>query len=89
MDFDVDIDTIVLVELKTTKKRLENNPHGFFFGATENEFTLAKELGDQYKFCFVCLYPETKSYKMMTLPELENMIKNKRTQYQVNLKKLE
>jgi len=33
---------IILVELKTTKKRLDNNPRGFFFGATENEFDLGR-----------------------------------------------
>ncbi len=88
-DFDVDIKNIVLVELKTTKARLENNPYGFFFGATENEFQLARRLGDQYKFCFVCLHPETESYKLLTLEELEDLIKNKRTQYQINLKNLE
>ena len=45
-------DQITLIELKTTKKKLENNPSGFFFGATQNEFDLAESLGDKYKFCF-------------------------------------
>lgn len=76
---------IVLVELKTTKKKLPDNPNGFFFGATENEFKLARKLGRQFKFCFVCLHAETKSHKLLTLVELEGLIKNKRTQYQINL----
>lgn len=77
---------IILVELKTTKKRLDNNPRGFFFGATENEFDLAKKFEDKFRFCFVSLHPESKSYKLLTLGELNNIIKTKRVQYQINLK---
>jgi len=76
---------ITLLEIKSTKKRLPNNPYGFFFGATQNEFDLAQQLGDQYKFCFVCLHPETKSYVIRTLSDLEKIIQNKRVQYQINL----
>jgi hypothetical protein len=76
---------IILVELKTTKKRLDNNPRGFFFGATENEFDLAKKFEDKFRFCFVSLHPESKSYKLLTLGELNNIIKTKRIQYQINL----
>lgn len=76
---------ITLIELKTTQKELHNNPSGFFFGATENEFELAKLLGDQYKFCFVCLHPKCPSYKLLSLDELNDIIKNKRIQYQINL----
>ncbi|GCF82072.1 hypothetical protein BKL48_25215 [Bacillus cereus] len=47
---------ITLIELKTTKKEVPNNSLGFFFGVTENEFELARLLGNQYKFCFVCLH---------------------------------
>jgi hypothetical protein len=78
-------DNIILIELKTTKKKLINNPKGFFFGATENEFNLASQLGDKYKFCFVSLHPETKSYVLLTLDELNSKIKTKRIQYQINL----
>lgn len=78
-------DHITLIELKTTKKKLENNPKGFFFGATKNEFDLANSLGDQYKFCFVSLHPKSLSYKILSLPELEKIIKTKRIQYQINL----
>lgn len=79
------LDSITLIELKTTKKKLPNNPSGFFFGATESEFELARKLGDKYKFCFVCIHPEAKSYKLLSLKELEPLIKTKRTQYQINL----
>ena len=74
------------MELKTTKKKLPNNLNGFFFGATENEFNLAKLLGNQYLFCFVCLHSESMSYKFMRLYEMEEMIKTKRIQYQINFK---
>jgi hypothetical protein len=78
-------DDVVLVELKTTKKKLINNPKGFFFGATENEFKLARIFGNKYLFCFVCLHPEARSFSYLTLSELENIIKTKRTQFQINL----
>ena len=78
-------DKITLIEIKSTKKRLENNPYGFFFGATENEFAIADKLGINYKFCFVCLHPDTKSYAMLSSKEIENITKNKRIQYQINL----
>ena len=77
---------ITLVELKTTKKKLSNNPNGFFFGATENEFELAKKMGDRYLFCFVCLHPESLSYKYMNLSEVEEMTRTKRVQYQINFR---
>jgi hypothetical protein len=78
-------DDITLVELKTTKKKLPNNPQGFFFGATENEFKLARTLGEKYKFCFVSLHPESMSYVLLSLTELEKLIRTNRTQYQINL----
>ncbi len=81
----VDVEGITLVELKTTRKQLADLPRGFFFGATQNEFDLALALGDRYKFCFVCLHPGTPGYAMLTLSELEPLIRTKRTQYQINL----
>lgn len=79
------LDQLVLVELKTTQKKLDNNPSGFFFGATENEFNLANKLGLQYRFCFVSLHPESMKYVLLTSKELEALIKTKRLQYQINL----
>jgi len=78
-------DKITLIEIKSTKKKLENNPYGFFFGATENEFSIANKLGENYKFCFVCLHPETKSYATLSINQVEDIISNKRIQYQINL----
>ncbi len=79
------VDAVTLVELKTTRKYLPESPRGFFFGATENEFKLAAELGDRYRFCFVSLHPDSLGYTLLRLSELEQLIKTKRTQYQINL----
>lgn len=80
-----EIRELTLVELKTTKKRLPDLPRGFFFGATENEFELARQLGDRFRFCFVCLHPETRGSCLLTLSELETLIRTRRIQYQINL----
>ncbi|WDF64674.1 hypothetical protein [Flavobacterium sp. KACC 22763] len=80
-----DISNIILIELKTTKKKLVNLPYGFFFGATESEFALATQLGNQYKFCFISLHNESSNYVLLTLEELNKIIKTKRIQYQINL----
>lgn len=79
------LEDIILVELKTTKKYLPENPKGFFFGATENEFNFGKILGDRFRFCFVSLNEKGSSYSLQTLEELEARIKNRRIQYQINL----
>jgi len=79
------LDEILFVELKTTKKYLPENPKGFFFGATENEFNFGKLLGDRFRFCFVCLNEKSPSYVMLTIEELEKIIRNRRIQFQINL----
>lgn len=79
------LDEILFIELKTTKKFLPENPKGFFFGATENEFKFAKLLGDKFRFCFVCLHEKSLSHSILTLEELEARIRTKRIQYQINL----
>ena len=76
---------ITLIELKTTKKLLPMNPKGFFFGATENEFNLAKRMRNQYLFCFVCLHVNSKSFEYLKLSEVEAMTRSKRVQFQINL----
>ncbi len=81
----VPLDEIILIELKTTQKKLPENPNGFFFGATQNEFNLADKLGEQYRFCFISLHPESKSFALLTSKELTLKIKTKRLQYQINL----
>ena len=79
------LEDIILVELKTTKKYLPENPKGFFFGATENEFNFGKILGDRFRFCFVSMNEKGSSFSLQTIEELEARIKNKRIQYQINL----
>jgi len=79
------IDDITLIELKTTKKKLASLPAWFFFWATQNEFDLAKQLWERYKFCFVSLHEESRWYELLTLKELDKIIKRKRIQYQINL----
>lgn len=81
----IDPAQITLIELKSTRKRLPANPRGFFFGATKNEFDLAEALGDAFRFCFVCLHPETRSHKLVSFSELRELIKVQRIQYQINL----
>ncbi|MBI4807926.1 MAG: hypothetical protein HY799_03100 [Nitrosomonadales bacterium] len=80
-----DKNSITLIELKTTQKYLPSAPKGFFFGATENEFELARKLGDQFLFCFVCLHSDSKCFHTLTLDKLQKLIRNKRTQFQINL----
>jgi|AntRauTorcE11897_2_1112592.scaffolds.fasta_scaffold108286_1 hypothetical protein len=82
-----DSENIILIELKTTQKYLPENPKGFFFGATQNEFDVAEMFGEKYQFCFVSLHPDSLSYSLVTSSELNSLIKNKRTQYQINLVK--
>lgn len=79
------LEDIILVELKTTKKYLPENPKGFFFGATENEFKFGQLLGDRFRFCFVCLNEKSLSFALLTTQELEGIIKNRRIQFQINL----
>lgn len=77
---------VTLIEIKSTQKMLKNNPYGFFFGATANEFELAQKLGHAYRFCFVCLHPQAKSHVLLDLDEVNGMINNKRIQYQISFK---
>jgi hypothetical protein len=79
------LDNLILVELKTTKKHLPENPKGFFFGATQNEIEFGNLLGSRFRFCFVSLHSKASTYALLTLPEMEKLIKIKRIQYQINL----
>lgn len=79
------IGEIILIELKVTKKYLPENPKGFFFGATQNEFDFGSLLGDKFRFCFVSLHERGSSHVLLTIAELEAIIRNRRIQYQINL----
>ena len=79
------IDEVTLIELKCTRAFLPNNPKGFFFGATQNEFDFGERLGDKFRFCFVCLNPGSLSHALLSVPQLEQIIRTRRIQYQINL----
>lgn len=82
---DTHIDEITLIELKVTRKYLPENPKGFFFGATQNEFDFGELLGNKFRFCFVSLHERGSSHKLLSIAELEAIIRTRRIQYQINL----
>jgi hypothetical protein len=83
--------TLTLVEMKTTKKPITDKAlGGFFFGATEREYAMAKALGPRYCFAFVVLN-ETNVFGrpfavLLTLEEVAQRTKARRLQYQVNFR---
>jgi hypothetical protein len=82
---DTHLEEITLIELKVTRKFLPESPKGFFFGATRNEFRLGRAIGEKFRFCFVCLHPESLSATALSLSELKKIIRTRRIQYQINL----
>jgi hypothetical protein len=83
------LSSLTLIEVKATKAPIEDqNLYGFFFGATDNEYQLARKLGERYKFAFVVLRPKSGQapfYVLLTHAEVEAKTRTKRIQYQVNL----
>ncbi len=75
-----------LIELKTTDECLPDLPHGFFFGMTENEEMLLKVFEGKYFLCLVCLNERSLGYELVSWKGLQGLVKNKRIQYQINLK---
>ena len=75
-----------LVELKTTDKCLPDLPRGFFFGMTDNEEMLLKVFEGKYFLCFVCLNEKTPGHCLLGWKELQDLVQNKRIQYQINLR---
>lgn len=88
---DEQFEGIRLVEMKTTRKPIRNaGLSGFFFGATEREYAMAKVLGDKYVFAFIVLN-DLNDYGcpfavLLTLEEVELRTRSKRIQYQVNFR---
>lgn len=80
-----------LVEMKSTRKPIRDRLlNGFFFGATEREYNLARELGDTFVFAF-CVLNDVNAYGrpffvLLTLAQLEERTRSKRVQFQVNLR---
>ena len=80
-----------LVEMKSTLKAIEDATlNGFFFGATDNEYQMARALGDRYLFAFVVLGSENYYRRpfavLLTLDQVTERTKQKRLQYQVNFR---
>ena len=86
--------SLTLIEMKTTRalrKRIRNERlEGFFFGATEREYEMARTLGDRYLFAFVVLNTANDYDRpfavLLTLDEVERRTLNRRIQYQVNFR---
>lgn len=80
-----------LIEMKTTKKPIRDQAlEGFFFGATEREYEMARTLGDRYLFAFVVLNSVNDYGRpfavLLTLDEVERRTHKRRIQYQVNFR---
>lgn len=80
-----------LIEMKTTRKRIQNESlHGFFFGATEREYEMARTLGDRYLFAFIVLSEANEHGRpfavLLTLDEVDRRTQSRRIQYQVNFR---
>ena len=85
------LDSLTLIEMKTTLKPIKNAAlNGFFFGATEREYTMAEALGDRYQFAFVVLNDDnvygSPFAVLLTLSQVEERTHAKRLQYQVNFR---
>jgi len=86
-----ELDALTLIEMKTTLKPIKDAAlNGFFFGATEREYTMAAALRNRYRFAFVVLN-DNNVYGapfavLLTLDEVEERTRARRIQYQVNFK---
>ncbi len=74
-----------LLEVKVTRTKLPNFPKGFFFGMTENEEKLLKDLGNSFLLCLLAISETDAKYKFLNYDELKSLIRTKRIQYQINL----
>jgi len=74
---------ITLIKLKTTARYLPESPKGFVFVAGD-DMRLAKRLKN-FEFCFVCLNRQSRQATFVNLDELNQLIKNKRIKYEINL----
>ena len=80
-----------LIEMKTTRKPIQDEQLlGFFFGATEREYAMARAMGDRYLFAFLVLTPKNHYGRpfaaLLTLAEVERRTLSRRIQYQVNFR---
>ena len=80
-----------LIEMKTTRKSIQNSSlNGFFFGATEREYDMARALGSHYLFAFIVLSSANEYGQpfavLLPLDEVERRTRKRRVQYQVNFR---
>lgn len=85
------IDDLTLIEMKTTRASIQNAAlNSFFFGATDNEFQMAKALKDKYAFAFVVLNDDNDYghpfFVLLTLEQLQARTRTSRIQYQINFR---
>jgi hypothetical protein len=83
--------SLTLVEMKTTRKPIKDGSlNGFFFGATEREYDMARALGSRYAFAFVVLNKDNVYGRpfavLLSLEQVEERTRAKRTQFQVNFR---
>lgn len=82
---------LTLVEMKTTRAPIKNVAlNNFFFGATDNEFQMAKALKDRYVFAFVVINDANDYgrpfFVLLTLEQLHARTRTSRVQYQMNFR---
>lgn len=85
------IDSLTLVEMKTTRAPIRNVAlNSFFFGATDNEFQMAKALKSRYVFAFVVINDQNDYggpfFVLLTLEQLQARTRTSRIQYQINFR---
>ena len=83
--------TLTLVEMKTTRAPIKNAAlNSFFFGATDNEFQMAKALKSKYVFAFVVINDGNEYgrpfFVLLTLEQLQARTRTSRIQYQINFR---
>jgi hypothetical protein len=81
-----------LVEMKSTRDPIADEAlNGVFFGATENEYSMAELLGPKYLFAFVVLSRTNRFGHpfavLLTLEEVRARTKVERIQFQVNFRR--
>jgi hypothetical protein len=84
-------ESLTLVEMKTTRAPIRNAAlNSFFFGATDNEFQMAKALKSKYVFAFVVINDQNDYGKpffvLLTLEQLQARTRTSRIQYQINFR---
>ena len=85
------LEDLTLVEMKTTRAKIQNaSLNSFFFGATDNEFQMAKALKSKYVFAFVVLSEENEYgrpfFVLLSLEQLHARTRTSRVQYQINFR---